>query len=476
MITLDFQTLTDITSGTLTGVSASARRFSGVSIDTRTLKPEELFCAIRGERFDGHEFVSAALAGGAAGALVDQRATNLPTDAPLVVTPDTHQALIDLATWYRKEVGAKSVGITGSVGKTTVKEMVAHLLDDAGVQPYVSAGNLNNLYGLPLSLLRMERNTAYGVFELGISLPGEMSRLAPILTPDVAVITNVAAAHLETLGSLAGVRKEKMSLLNHLAAEAVAVLNAEDSEAGALAHSLGLKVVTFGAEDSTTADYRPADVTSDSSGQSISFTLANTRIDLPLFGAHHATNAACALAACQALGVTVNPQALAAFDLAGAALRGERRPVGSATFIMDCYNSSPLSLRAGFEAFVRMKAKSAAAKVAVLGDMLELGESSKEAHREVGMELGRSADVDSPLTIITVGDHARFIGEGARTENTDSAALAVIHVGTNEEAAHELQSLQVTEPPGALVYLKGSRGMALERIVTLLEERTAGAK
>ncbi len=313
---LSLEQVTEVTHGTLTIDSAGASVVRGVSIDTRTLSPGELYVAIRGENHDGHLFVENAQAAGATGALVERRgALNVPESFPTVVVEDTHQALIELAIAHREKLTDKTAGVTGSAGKTAVKEMTRHLLDSSGVNVHASAGNLNNLFGLPLSLLRMDKQAQYGIFELGISTQGEMKRLAPILRPLVGAITNVSESHLESLGSLAGVRSEKLIMLESLQSLGGAVVNGADAELVSGAKAICDNVLTFGVSDSGGArqvkyDTVASDVTIDSATGHVSFTFEGQRISLPAFGEEQVGNALCAITICRALGAKIEMKSL----------------------------------------------------------------------------------------------------------------------------------------------------------------------
>lgn len=447
--------------GDLRGGRAEGARFRGVSIDSRTAHAGELFFAIKGAMHDGHSFIDRALAAGVAGAVVSETAPVMDKQAPQVFVADTHQALIELARWRRTQLQPHTIGVTGSTGKTTVKEMIGFLLRRAGRDTFVSAGNLNNLYGLPLSLLRMpdEQNTA--VFELGISEPGEMSALAPILQPSVGVITNVSATHLEMLGSVAGVRAEKLSLLEHLQPSGAAVVNAADPELVAGAQQRSRRVITFSADPSVSADVAARDVTLTADGRP-RFTVNGQTVSLRLFGVHQTENAACAVAACQALGVDVDPQALSEFELTGATLRGETVESDGVTFILDCYNANPASMNAGLTSFAAYN--TTGDRIVVLGDMLELGDSEKQEHRSIGQTLARcftqSGDQGALRAVVTVGALGALIAD-----EYESAISAATIVSRHKTVASAAAALRKVATPGAVVYVKASRGMALERIV-----------
>jgi len=461
--------------------AGGSRDFSGVSIDTRSLRPGALFFAIRGEQVDGHRYVAEALARGAAGVVIEgaPAAHGLSPDAPCVSVPDTHAALIALAAWRRRKVGAVYIGVTGSSGKTTVKEMILCLLKEAGQRVVGTEGNLNNLFGLPLSLLRMPRDVRFGVFELGISKTGEMDRLAPILTPRVGVVTNTSIAHTATLGSIEGVRREKLALLRHLTPDGVGVVNGDDPALVSGARAIVKRVVTFG--ESEGVDCRVTEVATDPTTGATACVIDGAQVTIPLFGRHQVLNAACAYLACKAAGATVDIRALEDLALKDAGRRGDIETVGGVTLVIDCYNANPASTIAGLESFIAFTPPNAAGRrIVTLGDMRELGELSASEHTRVGEALARLVaerayrGLSTLDMLVTVGEEARAIAVGLRKaqaerrNNGAGAALervTIMEVADSDEAGRELAKVA---RPGDVIYFKASRGVALERAVTAL--------
>lgn len=458
--------------GTLTDLSDPAATFSGVSIDSRTAAAGELFIAIRGAHADGHKFVRDAFARNVAGAVVESgRESEFAGLSPVVSVADTTQALKELAREYRREVDATYVGITGSTGKTTVKEMIHHVLASSGKESYVSPGNFNNLFGLPLALLRMDRSVDVGVFELGISTPGEMARLAPILEPTVAVITNVSATHLEFLRSVEKVRQEKLKMLSFLQPDGVAVVPADDQALVSAAKELGVSVITFSGRVESVADVKPTSVEINSSNGQPMFEYGGRRSCLKLFGLHQVENAMCALATCRALGIKVEPGALEKFTLDRAVWRGEIERVSELTLVLDYYNAGPASMRAGLETFLALELPPGSRKIAVLGDMLELGESSKREHESIGALLahyqaGQIESKSSLAALLTVGKYAVHISGAFERESASDVSALVTHVADSAAAGKAL--LEIVRP-GDTLYFKASRGIKLEETVTILK-------
>ena len=454
--TLDFETVLAGTGGALEGGRWS-RPLTGASIDTRTLRPGELFFAIAGPRFDGHEFLAEAAGRGAAGAVVHRDAA-APPGFPTVRVADTSRALSDLAGHVRRAAPLPVVAITGSVGKTTTKDMAAELLATRG--PVLKTeGNLNNRYGVPLTLLRLAEEHTAAVLELGMSAPGELSALAAIARPDVAVITRVAPVHLEFFPSVEAIAEAKAELLDGLREDGVAVLNADDPLVRRAAEAREVRVVWFGRD-------RRADVSAErwrgtAFGMRFDLRVGGRTVDvaLPLAGPHFVEDFLGAAAVAHVLGVEPEAMAEAALRVRPARHRGEvRRLGGGVTLLDDCYNSSPPALAA---ALVALSLAAGRRRVAVLGDMLELGPSAPTLHREQGAALPDRADV-----VVGVGALAREILEGAR-----AAGLPPERLHHFPDAARAAAAVPALVEPGDAVLVKGSRGIRLEAVVDALVAR-----
>ncbi len=424
------------------------RPWAGVSTDTRSLGKGELFFALTGPNFDGNDYLPTAAAGGAAGAVVSRHADAV---LPQVRVPDTRVALGRLGAAWRSRHGATVIGITGSNGKTTVKELVAACLGETAL---ATRGNLNNEIGLPLMLLELEPDHDYGVFEMGCSRPGDIAWLAGLARPDIGVVTNAGPAHLEGLGSIEGVARTKGELFQALGPEATAVINADDPWCGLWESMAGpAQVVTFGIRNP--ADVRARDIRLTAQGSR--FFLATgaeaVEVDLPLPGEHNVMNACCAASAAIAAGVPLHRAAerLAAARLVSGRMTRRAAP-GGAVIWDDTYNANPTSLAAG----ARAVAAGGGAAWAVVGDMLELGEETAALHAAAGADL-RSAGIER---IYCLGELARHVaggfGNGARW-----------FAGT-EELIGALRG-DLTSDVSLLV--KGSRGMRMERIVDALLNR-----
>ncbi len=432
-----------------------ARQLNGVAHDTRAIQPGALFVALRGTRTDGHAFLGQAFALGAAGALV-ARDARLPETlpGPLLVVDSPLAALGRIAAGHRLTLtGTVVTGVTGSVGKTTVKELLAAMLASAGPTAR-SRGNWNNDLGLPLSLLAVESTDRAAVLEVGISHPGEMAPLAALLRPDWAVISTIAPVHIEFFKNVEVIAREKAALFETLSGRGAAILDIDGEWAATLARCASERVVTISRRDRT-AHYvgapparpgEPASVCETSSGERFAF-------HAPLPGDHHVTNALLAIAAARGQGLAW-PQieaGLAAF--VAPHMRWEQLDVGGVTVINDAYNANPLSMGAALRTFAETPV--AGGRWLVLGDMLELGAQGNAMHEEIG----RQAAAGPWAGLIALGPLAARLAAGARAAG---ARFPVLECASHAAAA---QALAGRVRPGDAVLLKASRGMKLEEVL-----------
>jgi UDP-N-acetylmuramoyl-tripeptide--D-alanyl-D-alanine ligase len=441
----------------------AATAVTGLSTDSRTTKPGEVFFALVGERFDGHTFLRQVATGGAAAVVISSGAASdqlTEFTGPVIVVADTQRALGDLAAWYRGRLVGCVVAITGSCGKTTVKEMVGQVLASAGLRGQRPESSFNNSIGVPLTILRSEADDDYLVLELGTSAPGEMRRLGEIARPDVAVVTCVGPSHLEGLRSLEGVAEEKEHLVRSLGADGVAVLNFDDERVRAMGEATRGRVVTFG---TTGGDVRAERIETGPDG--VRFTLeTGTEIRLPAPGRHNVLNALAAVAAAREFGLTDDVIAVALAGYRSPKMRLARTALGDGvTLIDDAYNANPMSSGAALE--VLCVQPKTGRYVLVQGDMLELGAESERRHEE----LGRAIAVSCVGLLVTVGTLTRTTSLAA-AERRD---LVRLHFGDSQAASGEVVELLA---PGDVVLVKGSRGMAMEHVVTAIKEKfVAGA-
>jgi UDP-N-acetylmuramoyl-tripeptide--D-alanyl-D-alanine ligase len=463
-IALTSAELAAVTKGRMVS-GAPDRRIERVSIDSRSISEGDLFIAIRGDRFDGHEFVTAALGAGAAGAVVTM-APAAPEaghgrSAPfLLKVEDTTRALQDIAREVRRRSGAKVVAITGSAGKTTTKELTAEFLS-ARYSVFRNKGNLNNHIGLPLSLLELRTRPEVAVVELGMNHPGEISTLVGIAEPDVRVWTNVGDAHLGFFVSADAIADAKGEILEGARPSDLLVANADDPRVMAHSSRFAGRRITFGVSEG--ADVRATDVQHrglDGVAANVSTPHGHIHLTTPLLGLGNLSNLLAATAVASELGVALDAIAERAGAMRPAPHRGALlRLPGGVTLIDDSYNSSPAALKQSLATIAA--ATGSARKVAVLGEMLELGAHATRLHRECGRA---AAGAGLDLLITVGGDPAKQLADEARAAGLPEAN--VMHAATSEEAA-ELALKRVR--PGDLVLVKGSRGIRTDSVVERLK-------
>jgi UDP-N-acetylmuramoyl-tripeptide--D-alanyl-D-alanine ligase len=430
---------------------------SGVSTDTRALVPGQCFVALRGERFDGHDFAAAALQSGAAGAIVSRLSDGIlpaPDRAFVIVVEDTLKALGDLARLHRGRFDVPVIGVTGSTGKTTTKDMIAAILARRGPVA-ATPENFNNEIGVPLALLSMAPDHTAAVIEMAMRGPGEVAYLASLARPTVAVITNIGLSHLERLGSPDAIADAKGELLDAVGA-GVSVLNADDAYFERLSRRARGRVVSFGVSEA--ADFRGAEIAVEPGRTRFRLICptGETEVLLAAPGRHQALNSLAAAAAAIESGATLGDvaEALAAFSAAHG--RAEvLTSKGGFRILNDCYNASPASVEVALGLLADAEGRH---KIAILGDMLELGPTAPELHRSVGEEAGRIG----LEMLIAVGDLSRFTAEGARA----AGARTVVRWTTSSDQA-ATWALDALEP-GDVVLVKASRAMAFEEITRRL--------
>lgn len=444
---------------------------AGIAIDSRTIGPGELFVAIHGDRFDGHDFIGAAFARGAQGVVVESQrleaARTAWADRPaalVVAVSDTTRALQDIARDVRRRSGASVVAITGSAGKTTTKEIAAEFLS-ARYRVFRNKGNLNNHIGLPLSLLELRARPEVAVVELGMNHPGEIRTLVAIAEPEVRVWTNVGDAHVGFFASSDAIADAKAEILEHARAGDLLVANADDDRIVRRAGAFAGQVATFGIE-------RPADVRAvsvEDRGLEGMRAVVRTKageiaIETPLLGRGNLANILAATAVALRFEVPRDAIADRAARLRPAHRRGELlRLAGGLTLIDDSYNSSPSALRRALQ--IVKAATGSARKVAVLGEMLELGDHAVSLHRECGTA---AAATGLDLLIAVGGPSAQALADAAVAGGI--APTSVVYATTSAEAAEV--AIQRTRP-GDLVLVKGSRGIGTDVVVDRLKAEYA---
>jgi UDP-N-acetylmuramoyl-tripeptide--D-alanyl-D-alanine ligase len=432
----------------------------GVATDTRALKDGTLYVALKGARFDGHDFVRRAFEAGARAALVRE---DWPAagPGPWLRVADTGAGLLRMAAGYRLALRPQIVAVTGSAGKSTVKELTAQVL--AGSLPTArTRGNWNNEIGLPLSVLAMGRDTRVGVFEVGISHPGEMRPLCDVLKPTWAIVTNVGPAHAAFFGSLEAIAEEKAWVLRGLPADGVAVLNSDGGHYELLRRASPARVITVALEDRGAPDYFCAtrDPRRDEAVIVERATGERVLLRIPLPGAHQVSNVMQSVAVARGLGVGWDAIRAALAGYSALPMRWEETLVGGIVVVNDAYNANPLSMRAALRAFAERSMQGG--KWLLLGGMLELGDREQEEH----VALGRAVAGGQWEGLIAVGPHGEWIARGA--EDGGMNRQRVFRCRDNREAAGVAAE---KVPHGDALLLKASRGMRLEEIIEELRQR-----
>jgi UDP-N-acetylmuramoyl-tripeptide--D-alanyl-D-alanine ligase len=425
------------------------RRITGWSVDSRSTKPGDLFFALRGPNYDGHAYVSQVLAAGAVGAVVERGAgLSLPD---LLQVPDSLAALQSLASWARHRWGGTIVGVTGSAGKTTTKDAIAHLL--ASRMPVgKTTGNFNNHVGVPLSILRLPDNSRVAVLEIGMNHAGEIRELAAMARPEIGVVTNVGHAHVEFFDSIDGVALAKRELIEALPPDGVAVLNADDARVAGFGAIHSGRTVTFGLREP--ADVRAEDLRS--GGEGTRFRVAGVDFETSLAGHHAVMNLLAAIAVARIFGIAPESQRDAVRTFTVGKMRGERLEHNGVTIWNDCYNSNPDAARAMLDVLAGTPARR---RVAVLGEMLELGHSAEALHRDIGRYVAeRGIDV-----LVAVRGAASALVDGARRAGMSGGAAHFF-----EDPGEAGDFLRQEVRPGDAVLFKGSRGVAVERALQKL--------
>jgi len=432
------------------------RRVELYAIDSRAVTTGTLFFALSGERTDGHRFLGVVAEADAAGAVIEKDAA-APVGLATIRVDDTAVALAALGRHFREAWPLRVVGITGSAGKTTTKEYAAGLLSTR-FRVFKSVGNFNSTIGLPLTLTSREREDEVAILEMGMSYPGELRRVAAIARPDVAVITNIGLAHVGNFTSADQIAVAKAEILEGLTEGGVFVANHDDERVRRIAEGFDGPVVTFGFGEE--ADIRGRDVTP-LGHAGTRFTIetdgGSATAILPVIGAHQVVNALAALAVARALDIDPLELADEVRLLGATSHRGELVELDGGIFLIDdCYNANPAAMIAALDGLGTL---GTGRRVAILGDMLELGEMSEVCHRDVGVKAGQIADV-----VIAVGPESAPLAAGAR----DAGGAAVTHVAAAEEG---IAVVMATVSDGDAILVKGSRGIGLEVVVDALVHR-----
>jgi len=458
MITRSLANIQTMISGSAIDERYASVVVHGVSTDTRTIAQGNVYVPLQGANFNGHHFVRQAFDKGAAAALWSKHEPNAPKDVPLIFVDDTLVALQQLAHAYRKQLRTRIIGVTGSNGKTTTKDMIASLLGTV-YRVQKTEGNLNNHIGVPLTLLRLREDTEYAVVEMGMSGFGEIELLSTLAEPDVAVITNIGESHLQELGSREGIATAKFEIIKGLRRDGLFIYHGDEPLLQARVQPSMLPYVeTFGM--TKTNDYYPLDIRVQADGTS--FTVnhwPNEMFHMPLLGRHHVMNALVAIAVARFASIDVAHIKEGFSRLTVTKMRTEviKRNDG-VTIINDAYNASPTSMRAALELLGELTGYRK--KIAIVGDMLELGDREIAFHEQIGEMI----DPQNIHYVLTYGTRAKAIAERASERFSEGC------VRSYDDKRKLAADVQALIEPGDVILLKASRGMKLEEIISLLNE------
>lgn len=425
--------------------------------DNRTLKKGELFFALPGERVDGHQFIDAALKNGASAGIVSRQwfeTQKTRPSKPLIVVESPERAMGDVARAYRKKFDIPVIGITGSNGKTTTKDMVAAVLKTQ-YNVLVTEGNLNNQLGVPLTLFRLNKQHEVAVIEMGISDFGEMRYLCNIAQPTIGIITNVGPTHLEFLGSVEGVAKAKGELLEYLDESSMTILNLDDLLLSKERVKVKGRLLGFGIERNSQFRGEGLSLNQERRGH---FTLQGHFFQLTVPGRHNVYNALAAATAGVALNVPLENAAQALANFEPTKLRSQVLSQNGVHLINDTYNANPASMHAALDVLADIEIPKGARRIAVLGDMRELGDITDQAHQDLGKEAASKSDV-----LFALGDHAHRVIEAAQEAGLSSATSYAF-----TDSKKLIATLKDFITPGDTLLIKGSRGLAMENIVEAL--------
>lgn len=431
--------------------------YRNVTTDTRTVGEDDLFAALKGEKFDGHDFIEQAVSDGAAGVIVEDAARLYPDgDYTIFVVKNTRKAYQDLALFHRRRFSIPVVAVTGSAGKTSTRALIATVLEQK-YNVLQTEKNFNNEIGLPRTLLQLTKEHGACVVELGMRGLGQIKELVDIAEPTVGVVTNVGKSHIELLGSQAQIAKAKGELVEALGSDGTAVLNQDDKRVAAMAGKCKGKVVGFGIIND--APVMAGTIKNSEKGLSFTCRCFDQVIDvhMAVIGTHNVYNALAAVAVGRLLGLSEHQMQKGLAEYKGVPMRQELVNIDNVVFVNDAYNANPASMKEAVDTLVTL---TGGRKIAVLGGMLELGDWAEKEHEKIGTYLAdKKVDV-----LIALGDEARFMAKAAKAAGMNE----VYTVTTHAEAAAVLRRIM---RQGDTVLLKGSRGFAMEKILPYIERK-----
>jgi len=459
MIPLSIHTLARMIHAAPPSQPSCTQPVTGVSTDSRTTRPGDCFFAIIGPKFDGHDFLADAFAKGAVCAVVSKHPpTQPPHDKPLLHVDDTTAALGRLAAAYRQHLPLTLIAVTGSVGKTTTRHMIAHILSQHR-RTRQAPKSFNNHIGLPLTLLQAQPDDQVLVTEIGANKPGEIAHLTRIARPDIAVVTNVHPAHLQGFGDLQTIAKEKLSIAHGLQPAGTLIINGDYPLLLQLAAEQHLQPITFGL--SPTCRFRATDVRHHTVS---SFRIENRRLTLPVPGPGNVENALAAWAVARTLGLSADQIAQALETLPPIPMRAELLKIGTLTVLNDCYNANPASMQNALSILQQLNYQNKHRTVFICGDMAELGTHSDRLHAQLGDQI---AQTDIQL-LLTVGPHAALAANTAERKRAQQNRPLLSHCFQTTEAL--CNNLHKFIQPYDIIAIKGSRAVGLEKVAETLKE------
>lgn len=424
----------------------------GCEIDNRRVQPQSLFICIKGERFDGHDFAESAVEEGAV-AVMCEKELNLPENIAQIIVSDTSKAFLQFANYYRRKFDIPFVGVTGSVGKTTVKDMIHALLSQKN-KTLKTEGNLNNQIGLPRTLMELDKTYDYAVIEMGMNHRGEISTLSLISQVDIAVINNIGTSHIGNLGSKENIMKAKLEILDGMKKGSTLILNGDDELLSKYKNE-EYKVVFFGIDNEKSA-YTAKNIKFED--EYTSYTLCSNQgefeIKLPAFGKHGVLNSLAAFSVISELGLDISDYKDGLENFLSTGMREKHVKIGDIMFIEDCYNASPDSVRAAINT---LNSKKNHRKIFVFGDMLELGQMSKQAHIDVGIQAAKM-DIDM---VLCLGVYSELTARSAKENGVKISKSFDSKTKLAEYLYDNLQS-------GDVVTFKASRGIKLEQVAKMV--------
>ena len=416
-----------------------------ISTDSRSIPKASLFVALKGERFDGNKFVDEAFTKGASACVADKNSPYVTKNAKnLILVENTEKALLDIAHLYREKLSVKLVGVTGSVGKTTTKEMIYAVLSER-YKTLKTQGNLNNQIGLPKTLLELDKSYEAAVIEMGMSDLGEIHALSMCATPDISVITTIGVSHLENLGTRENILRAKLEIVDGMKEGGPLVINVDNDMLSTV--KLDRPIITYGIENK--ADFMATDIAED--GEKTTFFINGVKAEIPCIGIHNVYNAVAAFVIAKHFGMADDEIVKGLKNYTPSGMRQRIAKVGDITVVADCYNASPDSMRAALKTLSSMK--TSGKKIAVLGDMLELGTVSKESHFEVG-KLCAELGVDE---LVCLGEEAKEYKKGCEFQNGKATWF-----DDRDELAEYLRK---TSQKDDVLWFKASRGMRFEELI-----------